>query len=225
MKRIILPIFLLLLSFFCSRQGYHMVTTLMKPADPVTVVIDAGHGGSDPGKVGIGNLLEKDINLQIAQYLKQYLAVNDVRVIMTREIDEGLSTSTTNSKASDLSNRKEIIFQNNPVATVSIHQNSFPAQSAHGAQVFYGQNMKKSKKLADILQKRLLEMDPSNHRVAKANSNYYLFRDNPYTTVIVECGFLSNPEEASWLKDTDYQKKIAWMLHLGIIEYIQTAAD
>ncbi len=225
MKRIILPIFLLLLSFFCSRQGYHMVTTLMKPADPVTVVIDAGHGGSDPGKVGIGNLLEKDINLQIAQYLKQYLAVNDVRVIMTREIDEGLSTSTTNSKASDLSNRKEIIFQNNPVATVSIHQNSFPAQSAHGAQVFYGQNMKKSKKLADILQKRLLEMDPSNHRVAKANSDYYLFRDNPYTTVIVECGFLSNPEEASWLKDTDYQKKIAWMLHLGIIEYIQTAAD
>ena len=225
MKRIIFPIFLLLLSFFCSRQGYHMVTTLMKPSDPVTVVIDAGHGGSDPGKVGIGNLLEKDINLQIAQYLKQYLAVNDVRVIMTREIDEGLSTSTTNSKASDLSNRKEIIFQNNPVATVSIHQNSFPAQSAHGAQVFYGQNMKKSKKLADILQKRLLEMDPSNHRVAKANSDYYLFRDNPYTTVIVECGFLSNPEEASWLKDTDYQKKIAWMLHLGIIEYIQTAAD
>lgn len=225
MKRIILPIFLLLLSFFCSRQGYHMVTTLMKPADPVTVVIDAGHGGSDPGKVGIGNLLEKDINLKIAQYLKQYLTVNNVRVIMTREIDEGLSTSTTNSKASDLSNRKEIIFQNNPVATVSIHQNSFSAQSAHGAQVFYGQNMKKSKKLAEILQKRLLEMDPSNHRLPKANSDYYLFRDNPYTTVIVECGFLSNPEEASWLKDADYQKKIAWMLHLGIMEYIQTAAD
>lgn len=225
MKRILFPLCLLLFSFFCSRQGYRMVTTLMKPATPVTVVIDAGHGGSDPGKVGIGNLLEKDINLSIAKYLKKYLEANDVRVIMTRETDQSLSTSTTNSKTSDLSNRKEIIFQNNPVAAISIHQNSYTAQSIHGAQVFYGQNIEKSKQLAEILQKRLLEMDSSNHRTHKANTDYYLFRDNPYTTVIVECGFLSNPEEASWLNDKDYQKKIAWFLHLGIMEYIKNKSN
>lgn len=225
MKRFILPIVLILLSFLFSRQGYHMVTTLMKPAAPVTVVIDAGHGGNDPGKVGINNLLEKDINLKIAKYLKTYLEANDIRVIMTREKDESLSTSTSNSKSSDLSNRKEIMFQNNPVAAISIHQNSYPSQSVHGAQVFYGQNHQNSKSLAEILQKHLLTMDSSNHRAAKSNNSYYLFVNNPYATVIVECGFLSNPEEASWLNDSDYQKKVAWYLHLGIIEYIRNTAN
>lgn len=225
MKRVLLPIALILLSFLFSRQGYHMATTLMKPSSPVTVVIDAGHGGNDPGKVGINNLLEKDINLKIAMYLKTYLTANDVRVIMTREKDESLSTSTSNSKTSDLSNRKEIMFENNPVVAVSIHQNSYPAQSVHGAQVFYGQNHQNSKLLAEILQKHLLDMDKSNHRKAKSNNSYYLFTNNPYATVIVECGFLSNPEEASWLNDSDYQKKIAWHLHLGIMQYIRNTAN
>lgn len=225
MKRILFPIILLLLSFFCSRQGYRMITTLMEPSSPVTVVIDAGHGGNDPGKVGLENLLEKDINLKIAHYLKKYLEVNQVHVIMTRETDESLSTSTINSKTSDLSNRKEIIMSHQPIAAISIHQNSFLSQSVHGAQVFYGLNMSKSKQLAAILQKRLLEIDTNNDRVEKPNSDYYLFRDNPYATVIVECGFLSNPEEASRLKEPDYQKKLAWALHLGIMEYIRTAAD
>jgi N-acetylmuramoyl-L-alanine amidase len=155
-------------------------------------------------------------------YLKKDLEANDIRVIMTRETDESLSTSTTNNKTSDLSNRKEIIFQNNPVAAVSIHQNSYPSESVHGAQVFYGQNHDNSKALADILQKHLLNMDSSNHRTSKSNDSYYLFRDNPYATVIVECGFLSNPDEASLLDDSDYQKKVAWNLHLGIIEYINS---
>ncbi|MDO4941931.1 MAG: N-acetylmuramoyl-L-alanine amidase [Lachnospiraceae bacterium] len=222
MKRFLISVILILVSYICSKQGYHMVTTLMKPVNAKTVVIDAGHGGNDPGKVGINNLLEKDINLKIALYLKKYLEKNDIHVIMTREKDESLSTSTSNHKTSDLSNRKEIIFQNNPAAAISIHQNSYPSSSVHGAQVFYGENHENSKALAELLQSNLLKMDSTNHRAAKSNNSYYLFRDNPYATVIVECGFLSNPEEASWLNDPDYQKKIAWQLHLGILEYIKT---
>jgi N-acetylmuramoyl-L-alanine amidase len=155
-------------------------------------------------------------------YLKKDLEANNIRVIMTRDTDESLSTSTTNNKTSDLSNRKEIIFQNNPSVAISIHQNSYPSESVHGAQVFYGQNHDNSKELAEILQKHLLNLDTSNHRQAKSNDSYYLFRDNPYATVIAECGFLSNPEEASLLNDSDYQKKIAWNLHLGILEYINS---
>lgn len=221
MKRFLISVILILISYLCSRQGYHMVTTLMKPDAAKTVVIDAGHGGSDPGKVGVNHILEKDINLQIALYLKKYLEKNDIHVIMTREKDESLSTSTSNHKTSDLANRKEIIFQNNPAAAVSIHQNSYPSASVHGAQVFYAENHENSKQLAELLQTNLLQLDSTNHRAAKSNDAYYLFRDNPYATVIVECGFLSNPEESSWLNDSDYQKKIAWQLHLGILEYIK----
>ncbi len=222
MKRIFFSFILIFISYVCSRQGYQMVTTLMEPAEKKTVVIDPGHGGEDPGKVGINQVLEKDINLQISLYLKKYLEANDVHVIMTRETDESLSTSTSNRKTSDMSNRKEFIFQNNPAVAISIHQNSYPSETVHGAQVFYGQNHENSKALAEILQKNLLKIDQNNHRAAKSNTSYYLFRNNPYTTVIVECGFLSNPEESSWLNDADYQKKIAWQLHLGIIEYIKT---
>lgn len=217
MKRFLLFALLMTISFFLSRHSYHMITTLMKPADPVTVVIDSGHGGNDPGKVGINDILEKDVNLSIANYLKSYLESNDVQVIMTRTSDASLSDS---SKTSDLSNRKEVIFKNNPIAAISIHQNSYPAPSVHGAQVFYALHSDKGKDLADLLQKELLEMDSSNHRTSKSNSSYFLFKDNPYATVIVECGFLSNPEEAAKLTDPTYQKKIAWHLHLGIMTYI-----
>lgn len=223
MKQFFIAIILIFLSYFCSKQGYSMVTTLMKPAEIKTVIIDPGHGGSDPGKVGINNILEKDLNLKIALYLKKNLEANDIHVVITRETDESLSTSTSNKKISDLANRKEIIFQNNPTAAVSIHQNSYSSPIVHGAQVFYGKNHKNGKILADILQKNLQKIDPSNNRSAKENNSYYLFQNNPYATVIVECGFLSNPEEASWLSDTDYQKKIAWQLHLGILQYIKSA--
>lgn len=217
MKRFLLFAAFMILSFFLSRHSYHMITTLMKPADPVTVVIDSGHGGNDPGKVGIHDILEKDINLSIANYLKSYLENSDVHVVMTRTSDQSLSNS---SKTSDLSNRKEVIFKNNPIAAISIHQNSYPAPSVHGAQVFYALHSEKGKTLADLLQKELLEMDSSNHRTSKSNSSYFLFKDNPYATVIVECGFLSNPEESAKLTDPAYQKKIAWHLHLGIMTYI-----
>ena len=159
------------------------------------VVIDAGHGGSDPGKVGNSNILEKDINLSLALKLQKLLEKKNYKVYMTRNGDYNLADSKENEKRSDLSNRKQLIFENDPMAVISIHQNSYPSSDVHGAQVFYPQGSEKSKQLADLIQSALIKgLDPNNHREAKANAEYYLFRDNPYPIVIVECGFLSNPE-------------------------------
>ena len=104
---------------------------------------------------------------------------------------------------------------------ISIHQNSYPSSDVHGAQVFYPQGSEKSKQLADHIQSALIKgLDPNNHREAKANAEYYLFRDNPYPIVIVECGFLSNPEELKALQNNKYQQKAVKCIVDGIITYI-----
>ena len=104
---------------------------------------------------------------------------------------------------------------------ISIHQNSYPSSDVHGAQVFYPQGSEKSKQLADSIQSALIKgLDPTNHREAKANDQYYLFQDNPYPIVIVECGFLSNPEELKSLQNNKYQQKAVKCIVDGIITYI-----
>lgn len=124
-------------------------------------------------------------------------------------------------KISDLKNRKQQIFDREPVAVISIHQNSYPSGDVHGAQVFYYQGASKSKLLADSIQTSLISgLDPQNHRQAKSNTDYYLLRDNPYPTVIVECGFLSNEEEKKKLQTSTYQEKAAQCISLGLKEYL-----
>lgn len=186
------------------------------------VVIDAGHGGIDPGKVGINQALEKDINLIIAKKVKRYLELSDVEVIMTREGEEGLyRPEDSNKKVQDMKNRIGIIEEVNPIVTVSIHQNSYHEEYVHGAQVFYYTNSKNGKELAGFLQRRLVEdIDPSNTRVEKENNSYYLLKKTTSPIVIIECGFLSNREEADALSNAAYQEKVAWAIHLGIIQYI-----
>lgn len=111
------------------------------------IIIDPGHGGNDPGKVGSGDVLEKDINLAISKKLKTILEKKKFKVKMTRDGDYNLATSTTNVKVSDLSNRKQIIFDAEPVLVVSVHQNSYPSGEVHGAQVFYYQGSQKGNSL------------------------------------------------------------------------------
>lgn len=186
------------------------------------VVIDAGHGGSDPGKVGINGALEKDINLSIALQLKEFLEANDVDVVLTRETEEGLyDADASNKKVQDMKRRISIIEETAPVLTVSIHQNSYPEEYVHGAQVFYYDTSTEGKKLAEVIQKRLVEdIDPENKRQVKANDSYYLLKKTATPIVIVECGFLSNREEADKLCDQWYQEKLAWSIHLGILQYL-----
>ncbi len=188
-----------------------------------TIVIDAGHGGSDPGKIGINKVLEKDINLKIAKKLKNFLEMEDVHVVMTREKDTGLdSAEASNKKADDMRRRCQMIDEAVPNFTVSIHQNSYHEEPIKGAQVFYYEQSEESKKIAECIQEHLIEgVDQSNKRVAKANGSYYLLRKTKQPTVIVECGFLSNYEEAEKLNDDYYQEKIAWAIHMAIMELLK----
>lgn len=186
------------------------------------VVLDAGHGGDDPGKIGINNALEKDINLQISFMVKKYLEQNDVHVVMTRETDLGLyDAEAYNKKVQDMKRRLEVIEETMPKVTVSIHQNSYPEEYVHGAQVFYYDGSTEGQRLAEKIQSQFVKkVDPENKRQIKANDSYYLLKKTSAPIVIVECGFLSNYKEAEKLCTEEYQKKVAWAICMGIVQYL-----
>lgn len=188
------------------------------------VVIDAGHGAADSGKVGINDVLEKDINLSIALRLKELLEQQDIKVVMTREDDEGTYPKTgSNRKMRDMQKRVELINKEQPALTVSIHQNSYPDEGVSGPQTFYYEGSNESKAAAEILQKQLITtLQPSKERVAKSNTAYYLLKNTNYPVVIVECGFLTNQKEAKLLCEEEYQQRAAWAIHLGILQYLNT---
>ena len=191
-----------------------------------TVVIDAGHGGFDPGydqsKMGIGNVLEKDINLAISVKLKECLEQNGFRVIMTRETDTDLGTGEgRNRKISDMQNRVKSINEAHADLCICVHQNSYPTSEVRGAQVFYHSNSEAGKILAGILQEEIRNsLDSNNKRKEKEDKGYYILRKTNCPTVIVECGFLSNWEEANQLKDEYYQERIAQTITEGIKKYM-----
>ena len=191
------------------------IETAVDTAEMV-VVVDSGHGGSDPGKVGINGAIEKDVNLKIAIKLKSLLEEQGIKVIMTREDENGLA----DSKVEDLKKRVSIINQEKPLLAVSIHQNSYQGESIHGAQVFYFTHSQEGEKAAKIIQEALLEADSENTRSAKANDTYYMLKKTEVPVVIVECGFLSNQKEADLLVTEEYQQKVAEAVVNGIIKYI-----
>ncbi len=188
------------------------------------VVIDAGHGGADPGKIGINGALEKDINLAIALLVKEYLEAEDVEVVMTRETEGGLyDADASNKKVQDMKRRIAIIDEAAPALTVSIHQNSYPEEYVNGAQVFYYTGSTEGQELAQLLQESLIKrVDEKNHRQVKANDSYYLLKKTATPIVIAECGFLSNSAEAEELCDRDYQERVAWAIHIGILQYLNS---
>lgn len=221
-----MALLLLLLSYALSRRAGLMVSTqnVTAAVRPFRVVIDSGHGGNDPGKIGIDGSLEKEINLQIAQKLKTYLEASDVSVVMTREDDRGLYEETdSHKKMTDMRNRCAKISEAEPDIVVSIHQNSYHEEAIFGGQVFYYKDSVKGKRLAELLQKRFdFVLGEKNRRYAKPNGNYYLLLHVRQPIVIVECGFLSNWEEAKKLNSEEYQDRLAWTIHMGIMEYLNT---
>ena len=185
------------------------------------VVVDAGHGGSDPGMIGVSGLEEKGINLSISLLLRDTLEKSGYSVIMTREEDKGLyDSSAANKKAQDMQRRIAMIREHAPVLSVSIHQNSYQTSDVKGAQVFYFTHSVEGKKAAEILQKHLKTVDETNRREAKPNDTYYILKKTEIPTVIVEAGFLTNPEEAAKLQDEAYQEKIAQAVWEGLKEYL-----
>ena len=185
------------------------------------VVLDPGHGGRDPGKVGAQGEQEKDINLAISLKVKERLEKDGMEVVMTREKDVMLADEdASNKKLEDLNNRIRIINERQPAVAVSIHQNSYSDASVKGAQVFYFTHSDKGKQAAEALQKELLEFDQEHTRKIKANDTYYLLKKTEVPTVIVECGFLSCPEEEALLTDEAYQKKLAEAIAKGIESWV-----
>lgn len=191
------------------------VKTSSVPIDSNIIILDAGHGSKDPGKVAKDGTLEKDINLRITKFLQEYIEQAGGFVLNTRVNDSAIS----DNKVEDLKGRKNIANDEDASILISIHQNSFPKENVKGAQVFYYKESKESEKLAHCVQNRLKEIDTNNNRVAKENSSYYILKKTKMPSIIVECGFLSNTEEKNMLKTEEYQKKLAWAIYLGILDY------
>lgn len=179
------------------------------------IVIDPGHGGTDPGKVGVNGVLEKEINLQIAVKVKQELEKKGYRVIMTREADDSLE-----SKREDMKKRVELINDLMPVLTVSIHQNSYTDPSVNGAQVFYYTSSKEGAEAARIMQQEFQILEPQNTRQPKADNSFYMLKNTKGPIIIVECGFLSNPKDAEKLTRDEYQNNLSTTICNGIIKWL-----
>lgn len=196
---------------------------LISKKNVATIVIDAGHGGRDPGKVGTKGTLEKDINLKIALYLKDILESQNIHVILTREEDMDLAKGAASFKTSDMKERIALIQKSNADAVISIHQNSYTDSDICGAQCFYYTPSETGKSLAGFLQKQIVtSTNQSKIREIKGNDDYYLLKKSSIPTVIVECGFLSNPEDEQLLLQEEYQRKMAWAIHLGILNYLNS---
>ncbi len=194
------------------------IVFMSMPVSGKVVILDPGHGGWDPGKAGIYGKDEKDINLMIAERLKDYLEEGGAQVYMTRVDDTALGKT----KGEDMKNRISSAKKDEADIFISLHQNSFPSGSVKGAQVFYYGKSKEGKNLAESIQERLVSFaDESNKRQAKENESYYILKKTDIASVIIECGFLSNNEEEEKLNTEQYRDKIAWAIYMGIWDYFK----
>ena len=189
------------------------------------IIIDAGHGGEDPGAIGVNGVYEKDLNLSIALIIGEELKSRGYTVLYTRTEDKMLYLPQENIKGmrkiSDLKNRCKIISDYDDAITVSIHMNSFGASKYSGLQVYYSDGSEESKELANRIQTAVKkELQPQNNRQVKNGSSIYLLENAKGTAVLIECGFLSNADECEKLSQKEYQKQLSFSIICGIIEYM-----
>ena len=215
--------FVLLTGLLLWYKGETEGVEIMLRSSPFTVVIDPGHGGFDPGKVGCDGTLEKDVNLAIALQLKAILEKEKVTVLLTREEDKPVGEEGVEiSKKQDMSSRVELINNSEADLAVSIHQNSFTNEKSKGAQVFYHTDSVEGATLAKMIQEEIKAiLKDNNQRMEKADNTYYMLKKTSCPLVIVECGFLSNYEETALLKEESYQKKIAEGIAGGVMKYLE----
>jgi N-acetylmuramoyl-L-alanine amidase len=196
-----------------------------------TVVIDAGHGGEDGGTVGVDGTLEKDINLTLARELFDALTSRGIRCVMTRTEDMLLYDRNADyegrKKALDAKARLEIAAKQERAIFVSIHQNSYPVAKYSGFQVYYSKNSPESAEIAKKLELAVREeLQPDNNRASKeAGTNIYLLNKLTCPAVLLECGFLSNPEECAQLQDTEYRARLVDVLSDALESYICENSD
>ena len=185
----------------------------------ITIVLDAGHGGRDGGSVGVGGTIEKDLNLKYVLALKDKLVENGYKVILTRNGDEGLySAFAKNKKQSDMKARLKTILEANPNLVVSVHMNSFPNKEVKGAMSYYRKGDGASKNCADLIQKSIQKTCQTRFKESKVG-DYYMLNSSYYTAVLIECGFISNPEEEKLLNSDEYMKTFVNAVYNGILLY------
>lgn len=208
-----------------------VITRVHQITNSDIILIDPGHGGMDGGASSDAGVTEKDINLAIALYIRELAEADGWKVVLTREEDVALGNTENKSirgqKTADLLARREMIRQINPTVALSIHLNSFKQdRSVRGAQTFYpvgpGEQaiLDESKKFAEAIQEQLVKgIADGTDRTALGKSGVLMLKNPPAPIVIVECGFLSNPEEAKLLEQEEYQRKLARCIYNGILIY------
>lgn len=198
----------------------------LMPITNKTIIVDAGHGGIDPGAMTDDeSIKEKDVNLKITMKLKELLEASGAMVILTRNDDTSLykeeEGKTIRQKYNEnLKNRKKIIKESSADMFVSIHLNKFEQSKYYGAQTFYPYGKDEDKQLATYIQAELKRVvDNTNNREIKPRNDLYLLKENEIPSTLIECGFLSNDKEAKLLNDEKYQNEIAWAIYVGIQRY------
>lgn len=188
-----------------------------------TIVIDAGHGGEDPG-ASEKEIIEKDLNLDVSIKLNDFLIGAGYNTVMTRDEDKLLYNQgeENRKKYFDLRNREEIANSYENSIFISIHMNKFALSYCKGLQTFYSENNPESKKIATCIQDSVKLLQTYNKRVIKSgNETIYLLKNLKMPAVLIECGFISNPVEANLLIDDDYQKALSLSIYCGIAEYLE----
>lgn len=187
-----------------------------------TVVVDPGHGGIDPGAIGVTGTREKEITLATAERLAALLDHAGAKIILTRQEDEDLSSPGTGSvaarKREDLAKRVALANDNDADIFIGIHLNSFGGRREHGAQTFSQPGREESWLLNQCVQAELVRVLKNTNRVSK-NGDYYTTREVNMPAVIIEIGFISNPVEERLMLDPLYQDKVAWAIYSGIVKY------
>ena len=239
-KRKYLPCFLLFallfltVLFFLVLLGQKISAPIPTEAEPPAkessrpvIVIDAGHGGEDGGAVGVNGVYEKDVNLSIALFLAEWLRADGYETVLTRSEDILLYDRNSNyhgqKKVQDLATRRKIAEEYENAVFISIHMNAFPEAKYSGLQVYYSKNDPSSQALAEEIQActRELLLPDNERKIKAATENIYLLDRLTCPAVLVECGFLSNPEECERLSTEEYQKKLAFSIYLSLVNYLK----
>lgn len=219
-KIVIFSLIFLIVAVVCS-SVFLIKTTNSTPMRHFSVVIDAGHGGLDGGCVGkTTGVFESDLNLKFAYNLQKQLSNMGITCTLTRKNADGLYDPTAkNHKKSEMKVRREIIQSASPDLVISLHMNSYPLQSCHGAQAFYKKGNEQGKILADNIQSELSLLTNTKSTQGKVG-DYYVVNCTDIPSALIECGFLSNPEEERLLVTPDYQTKICYAISVGIVKFL-----
>lgn len=184
-----------------------------------TIVLDAGHGGRDGGSIGANGTIEKEINLEYTLALKEKLVASGYKVVLTRKNDDGLYSNTAkNKKLSDMNERMRIIKEANPNLVVSIHMNSYKGSSASGASTYYREGDESGQSCAELIQKSL-NAYCNDRTISSKVGDFFMVNCSYYTSVLVECGFLSNAEEEKKLNTEEYKNLVVDAIYKGILLY------